>query len=86
MNNLSSYCGLVDAKIRASDKDLPVHTGLRRPWMLEYLIEFSGEFTARYYFRKQKTKLDVVHKQKSQISDFSTKNLSASMFKSLVFF
>ena len=27
MNNLSSYCGLVDAKIRASDKDLPVRTG-----------------------------------------------------------
>jgi hypothetical protein len=26
MNNLSSYCGLVDAKIRASDKDLPVTT------------------------------------------------------------
>ena len=25
MNNMSSYCGLVDAKIRASDKDLPVH-------------------------------------------------------------
>ena len=24
MNNLSSYCGLVDAKIRASVKDLPV--------------------------------------------------------------
>ena len=24
MNNLWSYCGLVDAKIRASDKDLPV--------------------------------------------------------------
>ena len=22
--NLSSYCGLVDAKIRASDKDLPL--------------------------------------------------------------
>ena len=26
MNNLLSYCGLVDAKIRASDKDLPVTT------------------------------------------------------------
>ena len=26
MNNLSSYCGLVDAKIKASDKDLPVLT------------------------------------------------------------
>ena len=24
MNNLLSYCGLVEAKIRASDKDLPV--------------------------------------------------------------
>ena len=24
MNNILSYCGLVDAKIRASDKDLPV--------------------------------------------------------------
>ena len=24
MNNLLSYCGLVNAKIRASDKDLPV--------------------------------------------------------------
>ena len=24
MNNLSSYCGLVDAKKRASNKDLPV--------------------------------------------------------------
>ena len=24
MNNLSSYCGLVDANIRSSDKDLPV--------------------------------------------------------------
>ena len=24
MKSLSSYCGLVDAKIRASDKDLPV--------------------------------------------------------------
>ena len=24
MNNHSSYCGLVDAKIRASDKDLPI--------------------------------------------------------------
>ena len=24
MNNQTSYCGLVDAKIRTSDKDLPV--------------------------------------------------------------
>ena len=28
MNNLSSYCGLVDAKTRASDKDLRVINGI----------------------------------------------------------
>jgi hypothetical protein len=28
MNNLLSYCGLIDAKIRASDKDLPVRNAL----------------------------------------------------------
>ena len=27
MHNLSSYCGLVDAKIGASDQDLPVIFG-----------------------------------------------------------
>jgi hypothetical protein len=30
MNNLSSYSGLVDAKIRASDKDLPVPPHLKK--------------------------------------------------------
>ena len=32
MNNLSSYSGLVDAKIRASDKDLPLI--IVRKWAL----------------------------------------------------
>ena len=31
MNNLSLYCGLVDAKIRASDKDLPVPSDKNLP-------------------------------------------------------
>ena len=31
MNNLLSYCGLIDAKIRASDKDLPVHRSVWKP-------------------------------------------------------
>ena len=30
MKNLSSYCGLVDAKIRASDKGLPVYNDFGR--------------------------------------------------------
>ena len=25
MNNLSSYCGLTEARMRAAEKDLPVH-------------------------------------------------------------
>ena len=29
MNNLLSHCGLIDAKIRASDKDLPVQLNTR---------------------------------------------------------
>ena len=33
MNNLLSYCGLVDAKIRASDKDLPVK---------DSILDFAG--------------------------------------------
>jgi hypothetical protein len=36
MNNLSSYCGLVDAKKRASDKDLPV---LKAFWTILKLIQ-----------------------------------------------
>ena len=40
MNNMSSYCGLVEAKIRASDKDLPVPATLMHH--SSYLIsEFS---------------------------------------------
>ena len=34
MNNLLPYSGLIDAKIRASDKDLPVH-------MYEKFINFD---------------------------------------------
>ena len=37
MNNLSSYCGLVDAKISAYDKDLPVLCiiAVRKDWGLK---------------------------------------------------
>ena len=37
MNNLLSYCGLIDAKIRASDKVLPVHNFLTL-WVMELFI------------------------------------------------
>ena len=36
MNNPLSYCRLVDSKIRAPDKNLPVHTSLKiNVWMKE---------------------------------------------------
>ena len=44
MNNLSSYCGLVDAKIGASDKDLPVRNGLETKPKL--LIEKYSSYSA----------------------------------------
>ena len=37
MNNLLSYCGLVNAKIRASDKDLPV---IGYFWFKTDLVDF----------------------------------------------
>jgi hypothetical protein len=39
MNNLLSYFGLVDARIRASEKDLPVLTD-----SLDLIIHLSGYF------------------------------------------
>jgi hypothetical protein len=39
MNNLSSYCGLVDAKIRASDKDLHLQFVLHKVDITEVASE-----------------------------------------------
>ena len=39
MKNLSSYCGLVDAKIRASDRDLPV-LGNRKKQVEVFTLDF----------------------------------------------
>ena len=33
MNNLLSFCGLIDAKIRASEKNLPVQDSYVTTWM-----------------------------------------------------
>ena len=44
MNNLSSYCGLIDAKIRASDKDLPVSQAKMEAQM-QRLLQKSVEIT-----------------------------------------
>ena len=40
MNNLLSYCGLVDARIRGFDKDLPVQKilGVSIPFMIFHIF------------------------------------------------
>jgi hypothetical protein len=40
MNNLLSYCGLIDSKIRASDKDLPVNVKTMRT-VAQMFVAFS---------------------------------------------
>jgi hypothetical protein len=40
MNNLLSNCGLVDAKIRASDKDLPIL--VKTNLFVRFLVESSA--------------------------------------------
>ena len=38
MNNLLSYCGLIDARMRASEKDLPVNNTNTSEKVVFYLI------------------------------------------------
>ena len=49
MNNLLSYCGLIDAKIRASDKDLPVikYMKIKQRFSM-YLIVFVKLYIKMY--------------------------------------
>ena len=51
MNNLSSYCGLVDAKIRASGKDLPV--------LRKYLFIPTYRLCAKSTQRRETCKITV---------------------------
>ena len=46
MNNLLSYCGLIDAKIRASDKDLPVQAAISEVFSTDEDPLDAAEFSA----------------------------------------
>ena len=49
MNNLLSYCGLVDAKIRASDKDLPVLTSDKMTKKnMKKILGITGIYLGKY--------------------------------------
>ena len=42
MNNLSSYCGLTDSRMRASDTDLPVHIKVPMYFHIRKLMNFQN--------------------------------------------
>ena len=42
MNNLSSYCGIVNERIRASDKDLPVSKKRNPSIYMQYTLRPEG--------------------------------------------
>ena len=50
MNNLSSYCELVDAKIRASDKDLPVSGVLNPGFQKTLTIPWEKSATKFFHY------------------------------------
>ena len=63
MNNLSSYCGLIDARISASDIDLPVQNEVKKP---EILVKRWGpNFTT---FAQGKFQIGKVYPQPPQVS------------------
>ena len=52
MNNLLSYCGLIDAKIRASDKDLPVQAAISEVFSTDEDPLDAAEFSAIDYINE----------------------------------
>ena len=56
MNNPSSYCGLVDAKIRASDKDLPVKYRITTA----ELIADHGSLLYNFLTKRKRSKLNFL--------------------------
>ena len=88
MNNLLSYCGLVDEKIRASDKDLPVCLSLfflaeDRPVIGTFGFPiFLNEFLSKFPMKKLDFCLQKLSKLKLQFffTFFSFLNFSRVEF------
>ena len=50
MDNLLSYCGLADARISTSEKDLPVLIEFEFEFEFEFDFDFEFEFEFEFYF------------------------------------
>ena len=54
MNNLLSYCGLVDARIRASEKDLPVtFDDLFHTYLMQEFQKYARNLNPKMAFKGQ---------------------------------
>ena len=51
MNNLLSYCGLADTRMRASEKDLPV----KEVRIYNFLVNNCYEFILKWQIEKKKS-------------------------------
>ena len=63
MNSLLSYCGLIDARISASDIDLPVQIEVKKPET--FVKRWGPNFTA---FAQGKFQFDKVYRKPTQVS------------------
>ena len=63
MNNILSYCGLVDARIRASEKDLPVtFDDLFHTYLMQEFQKYARNLNPKMAFKGQtKSTKDASH-------------------------
>ena len=71
MDNLSSYCGLVDAKIRASDKDLPVphstaYVNFRKQFNRKVQWKYSKKKSLQFNIIARKYQISMVSKSRQK--------------------
>ena len=55
MTNLLSYCGLVDVKINASDKDLPVYYSTDHEWVESFYPNLVTQWKSTNILRRQQS-------------------------------
>ena len=82
MNNMLSYCGLVDAKIRASDKNLPVRcTSFEKVMTRKYLI--TSFFIVQQLMGSSDQTTNLVFTNSSRLKTGLVKKLKTVLVKKL---
>ena len=81
MNNTLSYCGLVDARIRASNKDLPVRSHFSTSVFEQILVSFYRDnltisrIKNRFFYRQKGSPQKVAIKRGKFTSVLNTNHM-----------